>query len=538
MDRPRKDSFQLGKTLSSVRWRWVLPSSAVVAILTYVSSLVVLTSSFLVVLFLTGTPSDDAREESLARMMSIWGIPTLHFLLTVPAAAWVGRKAGVEISLHGVLVGLISALGVQLIDLPNGPPSFDELTRVFILAIGAGWSGGRLAQTTLRGQKALYQASQTINGARSPQDICDAIGEHLANPEKVSHVALWQDVSGSEDDASMEFELLTTWTPRAVQALPSGLHLDVAQIPELANLRQQLPMSLKVGKLPASERSVWEHRDVRFATLIPLITSSDARIGALMVASKRVRGFSRWTVRRYLTIGAQVALALENLRLVEQARQAGVLRERQRLAHEIHDTLAQDFTSIVMKLEAAEETLPTDPAGAQRQLYLAQRIARESLAEARRLMWALKPESLERASLPEALARLAERWSEECGAAANTAVIGIPYPLTPEVEVRLLRVAQEALNNCRKHARASKVVITLSYISNLVALDIQDDGVGFDPAQPRSATSDHSGGFGLNGMRERVEGLGGTLLVESVPGEGTTLLVELPTAASEQTNQA
>ena len=536
MNRTTTDLFKLGRKISSVRWRWVLPTSVGVAILTYVSSLVLLTASFLVLLFLTGAPSDSAQEDSLARMMSLWGIPALHFLLTVPAAALVGRKASVETVLHGILVGLISAFGVQLIDLPNGSPSFDELTRVLILAVVAGWLGGRLAQTTLRGQKALYQASQIINAARSPQDICDAIGEHLSDPENVSHVALWRDVS--ENDASIEFELLSAWTPRASQTLPSGLRLDAAHEPALTSLRQQSPVSLKIRELPASERVLWEHRGVRFATLIPLITSSDARIAVLMVASRRARGFSRWTVRRYLTIGAQAALALENLRLVEQARQAGVLRERQRLAHEIHDTLAQDFTSIVMKLEAAEETLPTDPAVAQRQLHLAQRIARESLAEARRLMWALKPESLERASLPEALARLAERWSEECDATANTAVIGTPYPLTPEIEVRLLRVAQEALNNCRKHAQASKVAMTLSYIKNLVALDIQDDGVGFDPSRPHSTTSDRSGGFGLNGMRERVEGLGGTLLVESTPGEGTTLLVELPTAASEQTDQA
>lgn len=149
-------------------------------------------------------------------------------------------------------------------------------------------------------------------------------------------------------------------------------------------------------------------------------------------------------------------------------------------------------------------------------------------------MWALRPESLERSSLPEALARLAERWSEECGAAASTTVNGTLHPLTPEIEVRLLRVAQEALNNCRKHARASKVVMTLSCTNNLVALYIQDDGVGFDPAQPHSGTSDHSGGFGLNGMRERVEQLGGTLLVESVLGEGTTLVAELPVAVDER----
>ena len=511
-----------------MRWRWVLPASAGVAVFTYVSSLVVLAAIFLVLSLLSEATFRSARD-SLPVIMTLWGLPALHFLLTVPTAAWVGRKAGVEVALHAVLVGVISALGIQLIDLPFGLPSFDELTRVLILAVVAGWVGSKLAQITLRGQKALYHASQTINAARSPQEIVDAIGEHLADPEAVSHVALWEDVS--EDGVPMEFELLTAWTPRAAQTLPSRLCLDAARV--LANLRQQTPVSLKVEELPTSERAAWEHRGIRSATLVPLTTSSDARVRVLMIVSKRARGFYRWAVRRYVTIGAQAALALENLRLVEEARQAGVLRERQRLAHEIHDTLAQDFTSIVMKLRAAEDTLPTDPEVTQRQLHLAQRIARESLTEARRLMWALKPESLEHSSLPEALARLAERWSEECGATANTAVVGTPYPLTPEVQVRLLRVAQEALSNCRKHAQASEVAITLSYINNLVALDIQDDGVGFDPDRSHTATSDHSGGFGLNGMRERVEGLGGTLLVDSLPGEGTTLLVELPTAPSE-----
>jgi signal transduction histidine kinase len=212
-----------------------------------------------------------------------------------------------------------------------------------------------------------------------------------------------------------------------------------------------------------------------------------------------------------------------------------VSRERQRLAGEIHDTLAQSFTSIVMKLEAAEETLPPDLAPTQRYLDQARRIARESLAEARRLMWALRPESLERSSLPEALARLAERWSEECGAEASTTVTGTPHALTPEIEVTLLRVAQEALNNCRKHAQARHVVITLSYMNNLVALDVQDDGVGFDTNQPPRESSDHSkGGFGLVGMRKRVEQLRGTLLIESAPGEGSTVMVAVPMAAGKR----
>jgi signal transduction histidine kinase len=148
-------------------------------------------------------------------------------------------------------------------------------------------------------------------------------------------------------------------------------------------------------------------------------------------------------------------------------------------------------------------------------------------------MWALRPESLERAPLPEALVRLAERCSLESGTAASATVNGTPYSLPPEVEVTLLRIAQETLSNCRKHAQADQATITLSYMNNLVTLNVQDNGVGFDSAHPprRDARDQNKGGFGLKGMRERVEMLRGTLLIESAPGEGTTLMAAIPVGA-------
>lgn len=199
------------------------------------------------------------------------------------------------------------------------------------------------------------------------------------------------------------------------------------------------------------------------------------------------------------------------------------------MAHEIHDTLAQGFTSIVMNLEAAEGTLPPDLGRARHYLDQVQLTARESLMKARRLVWALRPGPLEKASLPEALSRLTERWKEESGVDAGVTATGTSCPLFPEIEVTLFRTAQEALANVRKHARASRVALTLYYMGDCVALDARDDGVGFDPL--RMATGEEnrtSGGFGLKGMRERVEQAGGSLFVESAPGEGSTLAVELP----------
>jgi len=215
--------------------------------------------------------------------------------------------------------------------------------------------------------------------------------------------------------------------------------------------------------------------------------------------------------------------------LAEQERQAGIVEERQRLAREIHDTLAQGFTSIVMHLEAAEPHIPAEAAALRRHIEQARATARESLNDARRLVWALRPVQLEQGgSLADALARVARRWSEDTGIAAHITVDGTPVPLPTDVEVTLFRITQEALANVRKHARASRVDITLSYLGDEILLDVQDDGVGFDRLTVSDASGSVDGGFGLTGMRERLRMLGGSLMIESAPGEGTSITVALP----------
>ena len=212
--------------------------------------------------------------------------------------------------------------------------------------------------------------------------------------------------------------------------------------------------------------------------------------------------------------------------LAAAERQAGILEERQRLAREIHDTLAQGLTSIVMHLEAAEEALAQDSSAAQQHLNQARQTARDSLTEARRFVWALRPESLERDHLPKAITRVAEHWAEEQHLPVHTHVTGTLRSLPPEIEVTLLRAAQEALANVSKHARASEVTLTLSYMNDVVALDIQDNGSGFD--QSPAATTPDGDNFGLVAMRQRVEQWGGTLTIESARQEGTTLAIEIP----------
>ncbi len=208
--------------------------------------------------------------------------------------------------------------------------------------------------------------------------------------------------------------------------------------------------------------------------------------------------------------------------LLVQAHEAGVLDERQRMAGEIHDVLAQGLTGIVTQLEAAEG----DPAERERHLAAAKRLARESLTEARRSVQALRPQQLDGAGLPVALGEVVETWSGMHGVRADLILTGTARRLLPEIEATLLRTAQEALANVARHANAGRVGLTLSYMEDMVTLDVRDDGDGFEPERPREVTE--SGGFGLSAMRERLARIAGSLAVESEPGAGTALSACVP----------
>ncbi|MEU4419773.1 histidine kinase [Actinoplanes sp. NPDC024001] len=214
--------------------------------------------------------------------------------------------------------------------------------------------------------------------------------------------------------------------------------------------------------------------------------------------------------------------------LLVQAREAGVLDERQRMAGEIHDVLAQGFTGIVTQLEAADAATGR-PDDRRRHLDTAKRLAREGLAEARRSVQALRPQHLDGAALPDALGEVVESWTEMTGVRAELVTTGTPRRLLPEIETTLLRTAQEGLANVARHADAGRVGLTLSYMEDVVTLDVRDDGAGFDPEHPREVSD--SGGFGLHAMRERLSRIAGTLEVESEPGMGTAISACVPAIA-------
>jgi signal transduction histidine kinase len=248
-------------------------------------------------------------------------------------------------------------------------------------------------------------------------------------------------------------------------------------------------------------------------------------IGSAVLTAAFSVAFGLWVFRIIAQSYDRASLISElgqtRAELAQANRRAGVLAERQRLSGEIHDTVAQGFTSIIMLLQAADADVGREPAAAREHLALALQTARENLAEARALVAALAPAGLERGALDGALRRLTDTVPGHLGPPASFEVTGLAVPLPRPAEVMLLRVGQEALANVRQHAQARHVQVRLEYGEGRVGLEITDDGVGFDPGQP-------GGGYGLPGMRARAEEAGGRLEVRSSPGCGTTVSVVVP----------
>ena len=217
--------------------------------------------------------------------------------------------------------------------------------------------------------------------------------------------------------------------------------------------------------------------------------------------------------------------------LAERAKEAGVQEERQRLARDIHDTLAQGFASVIRHLEAVELSVASSNGhgaalrDAAPHLAHAQAVSRSSLAEIRRLVWALRPAPLTESTLGSAIERLVAHWGEANGVAVTCTIDELP-PLQPDADVIFLRAAQEALSNVARHAHATHVAVALHCVDRLVLLSVEDDGRGLVDADTVG-----EGKVGITGMRERVRRFGGHVLIESTPAAGTSITVAMPLAA-------
>ena len=258
-----------------------------------------------------------------------------------------------------------------------------------------------------------------------------------------------------------------------------------------------------------------------------------------MLVAGRVAGFIgiRFTLKRDFrqeeieltrALAHQATLAIQLTRLSVQSRQSAVTAERNRMARDIHDTLAQGFTGVIVQLEAVEEAMSRNQAvKASGHLDRAGELARESLREARRSVQALRPQALEEKQLSEALKDLIEKMTSGTTVQAEFTLQGEQQKLPPEWETNLLRIGQEVLTNVLRHARASEFNVLLVFDSREIRLDLRDNGCGFDPQRRHE-------GFGLQGMRERAEGMGGQLTIQSAAGKGTAISIVLPVANASE----
>ena len=258
------------------------------------------------------------------------------------------------------------------------------------------------------------------------------------------------------------------------------------------------------------------------------IKQGDLVVGVLDFHSERADAFDDTDMLIAQTLANQLAVAIENARIFDETRDLAILEERNRMAREIHDTLAQGFTGIVIQLEAGEQTMESDMEALRGHVAMAKSLARECLAEARRSVWNLLPQALEENPLDVIIQTEVERFGQTSKAAAAFTLLGMRRQLPAVTQAALMRICQESLSNIGKYANAGAVDVTLDFALDTVTLTVEDDGAGFDPDAVR--IEEGGGGFGIIGMRQRARLLRGDVTITSAPGEGAKVEARIPIA--------
>jgi signal transduction histidine kinase len=276
-------------------------------------------------------------------------------------------------------------------------------------------------------------------------------------------------------------------------------------------------------------RSVVRESGFHSLAVVPLVSRAKV-LGTLTVATRGRREFSDQDIELLTSIGDQIGVAVENAQLYEQAQQAAVVEERQRLARELHDSISQSLHSSILLAEAGQRLAGAgDLERSRGYLVRLGEIAQQAMKEMRLLVYELRPLALREAGLEKALQQRLDTVERRAGVEAKLDVEG-EFELADDIEEALFRIAQEALNNAMKHGAPTEVVVTLRLEADpsngRVVLEVADNGLGFD----RDSREDE-GGIGLDSMRERVEKLGGFLTIVSKPGEGTIVKASVPMKA-------
>ncbi len=325
--------------------------------------------------------------------------------------------------------------------------------------------------------------------------------------------ALTLDWRGTIVDAQIKLTnsaILADWLPGSrvrvagicsAMAAPNNAALSGIWEPKAFNLLLRSPADLVILQPPPW----WNHERVLTLMIILVGLSLAVTATAMLVVRLRLREQSR---RRALA----------------EAEFAAILAERNRLAREIHDTLAQGLTATSVQLRLAKKDSASGSARLAERLDEAQSLVRASLDEARKSIWNMRSQVLETGDLATALEGILKQLTKDTGSAARFEVTGKIRRLSPAIENNLLRAGQEAITNAAKHGRAKTISVRLDFAEKYFALTVRDDGGGFDPAQPPPS----AGGFGLVGMRERAELVHGELTVRSTPGQGTEIGLRVP----------
>ena len=374
---------------------------------------------------------------------------------------------------------------------------------------------------------ALLDAARDLASTLELKPLLDVLLDHLKRVVDYAGTSIWE-LEGAE------LAFLGFRGPRAFDQ-------DVARRTRFDTTHMEPHWSTLASGEPIRMRDIWDDSDVALmfrrvvggspmGPSLQVITSlmwvpmvvRDRPIGLLSLTSPRHDAFSARDATLAMAIARQAAVAIENARLHERAQQAAVLDERQRLARELHDSVTQSLYAMALYAEATTRAMAEgDRESATANLQQISESTQEALGEMRLLLYELRPPLLEEQGLAAALRSRLHAVEARAGLTTEFQSSG-EERLAADQEQELYRLAQEALNNVLKHAHATRVSVRFEAGPGGTLLEIADNGVGF------ATSADGGDGYGLPGMRERAERLGGTLEVESAPGKGTRVRVIVP----------
>jgi PAS domain S-box-containing protein len=382
----------------------------------------------------------------------------------------------------------------------------------------------RVAERT-RALSTLLEFSKTIASTLEPRTLLDGVLEQMRTIIDYTGATIF--VRETED---ADMLILAHRGPLAA-ADAATVRIAASEIADCLPLREKVPIVVDDlrGDSPAAKACVNGTPQAvqrlfgyaRSLMLVPLI-AGDRAIGLLRIDHAEPNRYHMSDAALALALAGQAAIALDNARLYEQARDLAAFEERQRLARELHDSVTQTLCALAMLGKILPATWERSPEEGRKSVINLDEMAQSALAEMRTLLLELRPDTLYEANLNELLHQLAEAQRSRMRAPITVDVDGGATPLPPDVHVAFYRVAQEALSNAGKHASAPHVRIALKSSAEGATLSVRDDGVGFSPADTPA------GPLGIVTMRERAESVGARFTVDSAPGKGTAVIVSWP----------